>query len=278
MTGDVLSIAPKEPVPRPTLPKDWKYEKADKDFDKSIKAWRRLTVEILVEAFYFYLVLAKEGRPKKTVPDGTVSWDEWCKTKSIGRNTLWRHFIKLGWLMKEENETPEFPTGKYRVLYADPPWHYGNDQHGHEEQETVLETHYPTMSDSDLLALAIGGLAEENAVLFCWATAPRLPFALEVMKAWSFDYKAQFVWDKVRHNVGYYNSVRHELLLIGTRGSCLPDSHELIDSVVSIERTEHSKKPDRFREIIMEMYPNGKRIELFARKPTQGWDVWGNEA
>ena len=176
------------------------------------------------------------------------------------------------------SKTPELPTDKYRVLYADPPWEYGNAQHGLEEQETVLETHYPTMSDGQLLAFPIWEIAADESVLFCWATSPRLPFAMQLISEWRFVYKAMFVWDKVKHNVGYYNSVRHELLLICTKGSCLPDVKELHDSVVTIERGEHSEKPAYFRELIDKMYPRGKRIELFARVPaTDKWDVWGNE-
>ncbi len=191
--------------------------------------------------------------------------------------------VEEGWTVRQLREsirgesTPELPDDKYRVIYADPPWEYGNAQHGLEEQETVLETHYPTMSDDARMALEEWRLPADEAVLFCWATSPRIKFALELIERWGFQYKAMFVWDKVKHNVGYYNSVRHELLLICTKGSCLPDVKELHDSVVSIERGEHSEKPPYFRDLIDKMYPNGKRIELFARTPSDGWDVWGNE-
>jgi len=47
--------------------------------------------------------------------------------------------------------------------------------------------------------------------------------------------------------------------------------------VQSIERTEHSEKPPRFREIIEQLYPNGGRIELFAREKVKGWKQWGNQ-
>ena len=77
--------------------------------------------------------------------------------------------------------------------------------------------------------------------------------------------------------MGHYNSVRHEFLLIATKGSCTPEIRKLFDSVVSVERTKHSEKPQIFRDIINTIYPNGKRIELFARQKTEGWDVWGNE-
>jgi DNA (cytosine-5)-methyltransferase 1 len=78
--------------------------------------------------------------------------------------------------------------------------------------------------------------------------------------------------------MGHYNSVRHELLLVCTKGSCTPDVSKLFDSVVSIERSEtHSEKPEFFREIIDTLYPYGKRIELFARKSADGWERWGNQ-
>ena len=180
-------------------------------------------------------------------------------------------------------ETPPLPEGKWDVFLADPPWRYygedhiGLEQHSKEEQETVLETHYPTMEAEDIAKLPIKEIVADNAVLFLWTTSPKLFEAKQVIDGWGFEYKTSMVWDKVKHNVGYYVSVRHEFLLICTKGSKLPDSHKLIDSVQTIERTKHSEKPERFYEIIEEMY-QGKKIELFARVKREGWDTWGLEA
>jgi N6-adenosine-specific RNA methylase IME4 len=111
-----------------------------------------------------------------------------------------------------------------------------------------------------------------------WATVPLLEDALELIKAWGFAYKGFLVWDKVRHNFGHDYSVRHECLLLATKGSCLPDTKELVDSVQSIEREEHSRKPEEFRQIIDRLYPVGSRIELFARgKVAAGWKGFANE-
>ncbi len=174
--------------------------------------------------------------------------------------------------------SPELPEGKYSVIYADPPWQYHvGDQHSKEKQETVLGTHYQSMSIGKLCELEIP--SADNAVLFMWATSPLVMSqeAFQVVSAWGFEAKACFVWDKVKHNVGHYNSVRHEFLLICIKGT-MPHIDKLHDSVVSIERTKHSEKPEYFRELIDKMYPEGKRIELFARKKTKkGWTAWGNE-
>lgn len=171
------------------------------------------------------------------------------------------------------------PEGKYRVIYADPPWSYSDqliDGYG------AATHHYTTMAVEELAALSVKDLATENAVLFIWTTSPILDDAFEIIKAWGFDYKTSFVWDKVRHNYGHYNSVRHELLLLSTRGSCLPDVKTLHDSVIVLERTnEHSRKPEYFRQLIDELYtPNGlDRVELFARGSLpEHWIGWGHEA
>lgn len=182
---------------------------------------------------------------------------------------------------EQKRVPPPFPSNKYRVVYADPPWAYGNSGViGESDNYGRAERHYPTMSIDELCALGenIQGMLEDNAVLFLWVTSPLLEECFDVIRAWGFKYKTSFVWDKVAHNFGHYNSVRHEFLLICTRGSCLPDNGTLLDSVVSIEKSrKHSEKPEEFRELINSLYLHGNRIELFSRKQVEGWDAWGNE-
>jgi len=176
--------------------------------------------------------------------------------------------------------TPLPVTDTYRVIYADPPWSYGNsgvindsDNYGRAAR------HYPSLSIAELCALPVKALADPDAVLFLWVTSPLLAECFAVVAAWGFTYKSSFVWDKVRHNFGHYNSVRHELLLVCTRGSCTPDVRTLHDSVQTIERSDvHSEKPEHFRSIIDDLYPRGARIELFARCAAPApWETWGNE-
>lgn len=180
-------------------------------------------------------------------------------------------------MRKEEalRNASAMPTGRYRVIYADPPWQYGDKRDGN---TTGAEDHYPTMSISELCLLPISEFAEDNAVLFLWTTSPLLEDAFKVINAWGFKYKTSFVWDKIKHNMGHYNSVRHEFLLVCTKGSCVPDNTKLFDSVQSIERKEHSRKPEEFRAIIDTLYTYGEKIELFRRGDSpKGWKVWGNE-
>jgi site-specific DNA-methyltransferase (adenine-specific) len=178
--------------------------------------------------------------------------------------------------IKEQLQEQQLQPGdkKYRIVYADPPWKYGNAM---PEYVTEPQDYYLLMDTADICAMPVKDICEKDAVLFLWSTSPHLPEALQVVKAWGFEYKTTFIWDKIKHNMGHYNSVRHEILLVCTRGACTPDVKKLFDSVVSIERGEHSKKPEYFREIIETLYTYGNKIELFAREAPEGWDVFGNQ-
>lgn len=175
-------------------------------------------------------------------------------------------------------EAPQLPEGVYRVIYADPPWEYG-DKRTNDANSGSAESQYPTMPIDEICGLAVAEIAAADSVLFLWATAPLLTEAIQVIESWGFTYKAQFVWDKVKGFNGHYNDVRHELLLVATRGSCVPKIDTLDPSIVQAKRTQHSRKPDCFYELIERMYPPGERthVELFARRSRNGWQSWGNQ-
>lgn len=207
------------------------------------------------------------------------------ETKSAEKELTTAAMLREAQAIKRENhhealEQTELPADKFRILYADPPWQY-NDSGVITDSDNYgrAERHYPTMSIDELCLLPVKEMAEDDAVLFLWVTSPMLEDSFRAIKAWGFDYKTSFVWDKVKHNFGHYNSVRHEFLLVCTRGSCTPDNLKLFDSVQSIERSDrHSEKPKEFIDIIETLYTHGGKIELFARQKRDGWEAWGNES
>ncbi len=197
-----------------------------------------------------------------------------AETKAERKELTTASVLRIARENNKENEPIKLPDDKYRVIYADPPWKYGNTM---PDYMGVQDDHYHLMTIQEICAIPIKDIACDDAVLFLWVTSPILEESFEVINAWGFKYKSSFVWDKVKHVMGHYNSVRHEFLLVCVRGSCQPDVQRLFDSVVTEERTEHSKKPETFRSIIDTIYPSGKRIELFAREEHDNWDAFGNE-
>ena len=195
-------------------------------------------------------------------------------------NSPTRGKIPWRWIAKEllpehkkETETPPIEIGEnYSILYCDPPWKYDFSETTNRE----IEQKYPTMELEEIKNIEIK--CNDNAVLFMWATAPKLREALELMDAWNFEYKTHAIWDKQKIGMGYWFRGQHELLIVGVKGEFSPPEQEdRVSSVISIKRTKHSKKPDEIRDLISKWYPRHKKIELFAREKHEGWDVWGNE-
>lgn len=159
---------------------------------------------------------------------------------------------------------------KYGTIYADPPWAYGN-----QGTRAATDNHYPTMTVEEIAALPIAELAAENAHLHLWTTNAFLFECQKLFEAWGFEYKSAFVWVKPQMGIGNYWRVSHEFLLLGVRGSMPFLNHSLM-SWSQIDRTRHSAKPERVRLMIEQASP-GPRLELFARRVSQGWTSWGNE-
>jgi N6-adenosine-specific RNA methylase IME4 len=140
------------------------------------------------------------------------------------------------------------------------------------------DDHYGVMEDYEIGAMQIP--VADNAILFLWATAPKLPEALHVMKDWGFEYKTNAVWIKDKIGTGYYFRGQHELLLVGKKGENIPVPEEKTrhSSVIQSPRLEHSEKPTLVYGLIERMYPNRSYLELFARGfKRKGWTQWGNE-
>jgi N6-adenosine-specific RNA methylase IME4 len=171
---------------------------------------------------------------------------------------------------------------KYSIIYADPPWSYRT--WSKKGKGRSAENHYPTMKLQDICALPVREIAAENAALFMWATFPNLPEALEVIKAWGFEYKTvAFCWVKRNKKspgwfvgLGHWTRANAEICLLATRGNPKRVSKG-VRQVIDTPIEKHSKKPDEIRDRIVTLMGDLPRIELFAREQHPGWDVFGNE-
>jgi N6-adenosine-specific RNA methylase IME4 len=159
---------------------------------------------------------------------------------------------------------------QFGTIYADPPWKYQN-----QGTRSATDNHYKTMSIEEIKALPIANLAADNAHLHLWTTNAFLFECAEIIKAWGFTYKSMIIWVKPSMGIGNYWRVSHELLLLGVRGKCPFLNHSQL-SWHQAERVGHSVKPEVFRKKIEQVSP-GPRLELFARRPINGWTVWGDE-
>lgn len=213
----------------------------------------------------FYIIDRTGGKRKYLKKLGRIS-----KEEAQEQLVIWKEDEKR--LEEWKNRRPPMPKGEFDVIYADPPWRYDFSK----SDNRAIENQYPTMEVSEICKEPIR--PAKDSVLYLWATAPKLIEALNVMKAWGFEYKTNAVWDKIRIGMGYYFRGRHELILIGTKGQPdVPDENTREDSIITQARTNHSSKPDKVYEIIEKQYPNKRYLEMYARKKREGWAQYGNE-
>ena len=183
---------------------------------------------------------------------------------------------------------------KYQIIYADPPWKY-NDKMKMKGVHGMIrgaESFYNTMNLSDIKALNVQEISDENCLLFLWITMPLLQEGLDVIRSWGFRYTTcGFTWVKKTKSgknhcgMGHYTRGNAELCLIGVKGK-VPIIDHSVKQIIEAQIQGHSQKPDEVRKKIVQLTGNLPRIELFARKPKgrlfedksfDGWDVWGNE-
>ena len=164
-----------------------------------------------------------------------------------------------------EVTAPEFPTGPFQVIVADPPWRY----------ESGNDLPYPTMPIEDIKAMPVAEIADENAILWLWTTNAHLRVAFEVVEAWGFEYKTLLTWVKDRMGTGEWLRGQTEHCLLAARGRpvFLHGNHA---TLLEAARREHSRKPEEFYALVEATSPGGK-LELFCRQLRKGWQSYGND-
>lgn len=162
---------------------------------------------------------------------------------------------------------------KYNVILADPPWKYNEPFRTGNKNKS--EDHYPSMTVHELCAMDVASMCEKECVLFMWTTTPQLKTAIMVGELRGFEYKqVAFVWDKERINPGNYTITQCELVLVfRPKKGKLPKRYKTnVRQYFKEKPREHSRKPEYVQDMIELMYPNTKKIELFARRTRDGWD------
>lgn len=182
----------------------------------------------------------------------------------------------------------------YRTIVADPPWPLVGDSKvrsrpwaskgGRRSRDTFFP--YQTMPLEWISALPVGTWAEPDAHLYLWVPSSfnREGFGVQVARAWGFAVVSEIVWMKPNFGLGKFPRPQHEILLVCRRGT-LPFQVRNAGSVQLWTRyygpnnggKVHSVKPEGAYALIERASP-GPYLELFARRPRLGWDVWGDEA
>lgn len=171
-----------------------------------------------------------------------------------------------------------FPKKKYDIIVVDPPWPIKKITTRQRPNQVKMD--YSLMSIEDISKLSILKLANKVAFCFLWTTQKYLFTAKDILEGWGFHRLLTMGWVKEYGRssgmplFGFRWNL--EFVHVGIYGTIatLP-KRKLILAGFNAVNEGHSKKPDEFYKMIEHL--GSKRIDLFARKQREGWDVWGDE-
>ena len=162
----------------------------------------------------------------------------------------------------------------------DPPWQLAtaNPTRG-------VALGYSQLTDKDIQNLPIPKL-QSNGLLFIWVINAKYQFTLDLFDRWGYTLVDEIVWVKMTVNRrlakshGFYLQHAKEVCLVGKRGADPPGMRSGVASdIIYSERRGQSQKPEEIYQLIEELVPNGKYLEIFGRKNNlrDFWVTVGNE-
>jgi N6-adenosine-specific RNA methylase IME4 len=186
----------------------------------------------------------------------------------------------------------------FDVIVVDPAWRFNDGlKKMRDGVKRSAQSKYRTMTIDEIKAMPVRSVADPaGAVIVLWVPGCMLRHGLDVMEAWGFDYKQNYVWvkskkDAIRDAVkkGHLDECTsfgmgrlfrqcHELALIGTRGRVQAKLANKSQRSVSFARNAgHSVKPEKLQRSLELMFPTGSYLELFARRQRPTWVCLGDQ-
>lgn len=202
-----------------------------------------------------------------------------AKNKELTSMGLVRLAKKLR-LEKEQQETADnvlsFESADrcYKTIVIDPPW--PTQKIIREARPNQDRFSYRTMTIDEIAKLPLGDLASEDGChVYLWTTHKYLPSAFDLFAQWGVKYQCLMTWVKPTGMTPYSWMYNTELVLFGRLGSLKLERMGLKLSF-NAPVTKHSEKPDVFYERVRLASPS-PRLDIFARRQREGFQVWGDE-
>jgi Transcriptional activator, adenine-specific DNA methyltransferase len=168
--------------------------------------------------------------------------------------------------------------GPFGTVVIDPPWKVEKIDRDVRPNQDAFD--YKVMTEDEIIGhfkTEIAPRLEPDCHLFMWTTHKWLPAGLAILEQIGFRYVLTMVWHKAGGfqpiDMPQYNC---EFALYARRGS--PVFIDTTDFPCCFDgaRREHSRKPDRFYEIVRRV-TGGSRIDVFSREAREGFAQYGNE-
>lgn len=175
---------------------------------------------------------------------------------------------------------------KYQIVYTDPPWQQGKGgKKKVRPNSSGGSLEYPTMNLQDIKELhrkVLSNLTDEKHNVFMWAINKYLIDAQRMMEDLGYMLHARIVWNKNTGMCPAY-TVRFQteyLLWFYKKGNIILPQKKAqgkYGDIMTETVKRHSQKPECAYLMLEDMFPEAKKLELFARNTRNTWDSFGNE-
>jgi len=170
--------------------------------------------------------------------------------------------------IKEDNL--QKPTGDFDVVVVDPPWKVNFDYKPDHYMGRVANP-YPEMTVEQIKNIELP--VKEDSILWLWTTHSQIWGAIEILKHWGYEYKGILTWNKESMGIGKWLRKQCEFCLLGIKGHPIWTATDVRD-IITEQKTSHSTKPESFYKIVEDNCV-GRKLDYFARKKREGWEVYG---
>jgi len=171
-------------------------------------------------------------------------------------------------------------AAQFDVIMMDPPWQLAtaNPTRG-------VALGYSQLTDRDIQNLPIPHL-QTDGFLFIWVINAKYQFTLDLFDRWGYNLVDEIVWVKMTVNRrlakshGFYLQHAKEVCLVAKKGKDPAGMRGGVGSdIIYSERRGQSQKPEEIYQLIEELVPGGKYLEIFGRKNNlrDFWVTVGNE-
>ena len=178
---------------------------------------------------------------------------------------------------------PTLPPGPWKTVVADPPWQptLGATWNSSLHDKARPQRFYRTLPVDDICS--IRPILAPQAHVYVWCVAQHVDWAYQVVRAWGADPVILWTWRKSGLGAGRFRCNTEHVLVarVGSRmgnpfGSGGRHSQATDGTCFDWPRGRHSEKPDEFYALVEGLSPE-PRLEMYARRPRNGWTSWGDE-